>query len=99
TNLLVKFLGVSLDLTPDPRALAFTASVAILSGLLFGLAPAWRGAHADPMAAMKAGARGFVRGSGSGASKLLLIGQVALSMVLVAGAGLLLSSFWRLAWL
>ncbi|HMC62002.1 MAG TPA: FtsX-like permease family protein, partial [Candidatus Solibacter sp.] len=97
TNLLVKFLDVSLDLTPDPRVLGFTAGVAILSGLLFGLAPAWRGVHADPMAAMKAGAGGLVRGSGSSTGKLLLIGQVALSMVLVAGAGLLLSTFWRLA--
>jgi predicted permease len=97
TGLLVNFLEVSLDLSPDPRVLGFTAGVATLSGLLFGLAPAWRGAHADPMAAMKAGSRGLVRGSGSGAGRPLVIGQVALSMVLVAGAGLLLSTFWRLA--
>lgn len=99
TSLLVRFLDVSLDLTPDLRVLGFTAGVAILSGLLFGLAPAWCGAHADPMVALKAGDRGLVRGSGPSASKLLLIGQVALSMVLVAGVGLLLSTFCRLAWL
>jgi predicted permease len=46
---------------------------------------------------MKAGPRGLVRGSGSRAGRLLVIGQVALSMVLVAGAGMLLSTFWRLA--
>jgi putative ABC transport system permease protein len=99
TGLLVKFLDVSLDLTPDPRVLGFTAGIALLTGLLFGLAPAWRGARADPMAAMKAGSRGLVPGSGAGSGKLLVVGQVALSMVLVAGAGLLLSTFWRLAWL
>jgi putative ABC transport system permease protein len=99
TSLLVKFLDVSLNLTPDPRVLGFTAGVAILTGLLFGLAPAWRGAHADPMAAMKARPGGWGRGSRSSAGKLLVIGQVVLSMVLVTGAGLLLSTFWRLAWL
>jgi predicted permease len=99
TGLLVKFLDVSLDLTPDLRVLGFTAGIAILTGLLFGLAPAWRGSRADPIAAMKAGSRGLVRGAGSTAGKLLVMGQVALSMVLVAGAGLLLSTFLRLAWM
>jgi predicted permease len=97
TKLLVKFLDVSLDLTPDPRVLGFTAGIAIITGVLFGLAPAWRGSRADPMATMKAGSRGLVPGSGAGSGKALVIGQVALSMVLVAGAGLLLSTFWRLA--
>ena len=96
TGLLVRFLDVSLDLTPDPRVLGFTAGIALLTGLLFGLAPAWRGARADLMADMKAGSRGSVRGSGAGSGRLLVVGQVALSMVLVAGAGLLLSTFWRL---
>jgi len=99
TRSLVKFLDVSLDLTPDARVLGFTAGVAILTGLLFGMAPAWRGARADPMAAMKANPRGAIGGSGSGAGKVLVMVQVALSMVLVACAGLLLSTFWRLAWL
>src|SRR5262249_34042504 len=53
-------------------------------------------ARADPMAAMKAGSRGVVQGSEAGSGKMLVIGQVALSMVLVAGASLLLSTFWRL---
>jgi predicted permease len=97
TNLLVKFLDVSLDLTPDPRVLGFTAGIATLTGLLFGLAPAWRGGRTDPIAAMKAGHRGSIGGSGSAAGKLLVLGQVVLSMVLVAGAGLFLSTFWRLA--
>ena len=96
TTMLVKFLDVSLDLTPDPRVLGFTAGIAILTGLLSGLAPAWRGTRADPIAAMKA-ARGSIRDSRSGLGKLLAMGQVVLSMVLVAGAGLLLSTFWRLS--
>ena len=96
TSLLVKFLDISLDLAPDPRVLGFTAGVAILTGLLVGVAPAWRGTRADPMAAMKSG-HALGRRSGSGTGKLLVIGQVVLSTVLVAGAGLLLSTFWRLA--
>jgi putative ABC transport system permease protein len=99
TSLLVKFLDVSLDLTPDPRVLAFTVGVAILTGLLVGLAPAWRGARADPMTAIKAKAGQGGLGRGSGVGKLLVIGQVVLSTVLVAGAGLLQSTFWRLVWL
>ena len=97
TGLLVKFLDVSLNLTPDPRVLGFTAGVALLTGLLFGLAPAFQATRADPMAAIKAGSRGLVAGSGTRPGKLLVVGQVALSMVLVAGAGLLLSTFWRLS--
>lgn len=99
TKVLVNFLDVSLDLTPDLRVLGFTAGVAILSGLLFGLAPARRGLQVDLVAAMKAGTRGLIRGTGSNAGKLLVMGQVVLSMVLVTCACLLLSTFWRLAWL
>jgi len=96
TRLLVKYLDVSLDLTPDPRVLGFTAAMALLTGLLFGMAPAWRGARTDPIAAMKGSSRGVVSGSGAGFGKLLVVGQVALSLVLVTGAALLLSTFWRL---
>ncbi|HTB09929.1 MAG TPA: ABC transporter permease [Bryobacteraceae bacterium] len=100
-RLLVRFLSttndrVSLDLTIDLRVLAFTAGVAILTGLLFGLAPAWKGTRVDPQSAMKANARGVIEGSRFGLGKALVVAQVALSLLLVVGAGLMLSTFFKL---
>jgi len=101
TRLLVGFLSynrnkVFLDLSIDSRVLAFTAGVAILSGLLFGLAPAWRGTRVNPQSAMKANARGVIEGGKFGLGKALVVVQVALSLVLMAGAGLMLATFFRL---
>jgi predicted permease len=100
-RLLVRFLSstnnqVFLDLTIDTRVLAFTAGVAILTGLLFGLAPAWRGTRVDPQFAMKANARGVIEGSKFGLGKALVVAQVALSLLLVVGAGLMLTTFFKL---
>jgi predicted permease len=100
-RLLVGFLSsgqnrVFLDLSIDSRVLAFTAGVAILTGLLFGLAPAWRGTRVDPQSAMKANARGTIEGAKFGLGKALVVVQVALSLVLVVGAGLMLATFFRL---
>jgi putative ABC transport system permease protein len=104
-ELLVRFLSTShdhvfLDLAIDARVLAFTAGVAILTGLLFGLAPAWRGTRVDPQSAMKAHARGVIASYGGGSKlglgKALVVVQVALSLLLVVGAGLMLSTFIKL---
>jgi predicted permease len=87
--------AVSLDLTIDWRLLAFTIGVATATGLLFGLAPAWRSGRVDPQIALKGHARGVARGHTRFTSaKVLVVAQVALSLVLVVGAGLLLQS-WR----
>jgi putative ABC transport system permease protein len=101
TRLLVSFLSsggnkVFLDLGLDVRVLAFTAGVAVLTGLLFGLAPAWRGTRVEPQSAMKANGRGVIEGSRFGLGKTLVVVQVALSLVLVVGAGLMLTTFFRL---
>ena len=100
-RLLIGFLSttgrqVFLDLTVDGRMLAFTAAIAIFTGLLFGLAPAWRGTRVQPQSAMKTNSRGVIEGSRFGLGKTLVMLQVALSLVLVVGAGLMLSTFWRL---
>jgi putative ABC transport system permease protein len=101
-RLLVGYLSttgqpVQLDLAINLSVLCFTIGVAVLTGLLFGLAPAWRAAGTDPQLAMKAGGRGVVRGDrGHRIGKSLVVGQVALSLVLVAGAGLLVGSFAKL---
>ena len=101
THVLVGYLSTSrnsvfLDLSIDARMLAFTAAVAILTGLLFGLAPAWRGTRVQPQTAMKANPRGVIEGSKFGLGKALVMLQVALSLVLVVSAGLMLSTFWKL---
>jgi predicted permease len=95
-RLLVRFLDVPLDIAVDARVLAFTAGVAVLTGLLFGIAPAWRGTRVDPQSAMKANARGVIEGSKIGLGKVLVMAQLALSLLVIIGAGLMLSTFWKL---
>src|SRR5262245_15129363 len=85
------------DLRFDWRAFAFTAAVSLATGLLFGLVPAIRAARPDLQEAMKEGGRGAassrrVRRMGN----LLVIGEVALAMLLLVGAGLIVQSFIRL---
>ena len=91
--------GVWLDLSPDLRLLGFTAGIAVLTGLLFGLIPAWRATRVDPQGAMRAGGRGVVAGGSARLTlgKGLVLAQVALSLVLVSGAALLLGTFRTLA--
>ena len=90
--------ALSLDLRLDARVLAFTLSIAVATGVLFGLAPAWRSSRIDPQAALKAGGRGIADGHSRFAiGKALVTGQIALSLVLVIAAGLLLGSFRTLA--
>jgi len=86
---------VTLDLSPDFRVLSLTMSVAILTGILFGLAPAWRCSREDPASVLQQNARSL-GGATSKMSKALIITQVALSLVLLLGAGLLVRSFDRL---
>jgi predicted permease len=101
-RVLVGFLStsrnaISLDLSIDGRVLALTAAAGIFTGLLFGLAPAWRGTRVQPQTAMKASTRGVIEGARFGLGKALVMLQVALSFVLVVGAGLLLSTFRKLS--
>ncbi len=86
---------VTLDVSPDLRVLSLTASVAILTGILFGVAPAWRSSREDPATVLQQNARSLSSGTGK-LSKALIISQVALSLVLLLGAGLLTRSFEKL---
>jgi predicted permease len=76
--------------------LAFTAGIAVITGLMFGIAPAWRGTRVDPQSAMKANARGVIEGSKLGLGKVLVMAQLALSLLVIVGAGLMLATFWKL---
>src|SRR5437879_765682 len=86
---------VSLNLTPDLRVLSLTVFVAILTGLLFGLAPAWRPSREDTMSVLQQNARSLSGGAGR-LSKALIVTQVALSLILLLGAGLFVRTFQRL---
>jgi putative ABC transport system permease protein len=85
------------DLTPDWRVFAFTGGLAILTSILFGLTPALRATRTEPGAAMKSGGRSMTTGRESfGLRRLLVVSQVALSLVLLVGALLFLRSFRNL---
>ena len=89
--------GLSISTTPDFRILLFTLAVAILSGLIFGLVPAWQTTKPDIVRTLKDQA-GAVLGAGHGAlRKTLVVAQVALSLVLLIGAGLFLRSLDNLS--
>ncbi len=80
---------ITLDLHPDLRVLAFTAAAGVLTGVLFGLAPAVRATRVDLTSALKQSASSSRSASGRmGLTKSLVVSQVALSLVLLFGAGL-----------
>lgn len=83
--------AIPLNLAPDARILIFGVLVALVTGVLFGVAPALYGSRVDPASVMKASARG-ISGSGAGGKwsfrKTLVTAQVALSLVLLVGAGM-----------
>ena len=82
------------DVRMDGQVFAFTAALALLTGLMFGLAPALRVSKPDLAETLRDGGRGGSTGARSGS--VLVVAQVALSLVLLAGAGLMLRSFARL---
>ena len=85
------------ELKPDLQILAFTFGVSMLTGVLFGLAPALRAARVDLNPILKGAEAGTdSRPLHSGILHSLVVSQVALSLVLLIGAGLLVSSLRRL---
>jgi putative ABC transport system permease protein len=99
-NILLAFVPSSLprmsEVTVNGRTLLFVVAVSVITGLLFGLAPAFQMSHWRLMEKLNQGARGvgiasrqhrFLRG--------LVVSEFALSLVLMVGAGLLLRSFWK----
>ena len=85
------------EIAIDGRVLAFTAAIALFTVVIFGLAPAVLMAKTDVNAALRAGGRGSSIGFRSNRLRsVLVVGEVALSIVLLSGAGLLMRSFYRL---
>jgi putative ABC transport system permease protein len=89
-------LPTEADLQLNLPVLLFTLAASTLSGLLFGCAPAWSATRVDPAEILKEGGR-----SGTGAGRhrlrrLLVMGEFALALALLTGAGLAIHSFWNL---
>jgi putative ABC transport system permease protein len=102
-------LGGAAEMSTIPRlgevaingwVMAFNLGLTLMTGLLFGLAPALQFSRPDLNHALKEGAavsaRGFRFGLRRGTQSLLVVGEVALALALLVGAGLLIRSLWRL---
>jgi putative ABC transport system permease protein len=79
---------VPISATPSLPVLLFTLGMSVLTGVLFGIAPAWMTSHADPIEALR-GTNRSVSGSRSWAQRSLVIAQAAMSLVLLSAAALL----------
>jgi putative ABC transport system permease protein len=89
------------EVNMDFRVLAFTLAISILTGIAFGLAPAFRSWNVDPNEALKAGGRSSQSGGGLSIRRdklrgALVVAELAVSLTLLAAAGLLTRSFVRL---
>jgi predicted permease len=92
-----KSLGVWQEVRLDWRVLAMTGALSLLTSILFGLLPAVKAARLDVRASLvEGGARGIAGGHSRWPRRLLVFGEVALGMVLLAGAGLMTRSFLHL---
>ena len=80
----------------DGRILLFTLTIAMITGVLFGLAPARQGFHSDPNDSLRDSGTRSSTGGSKGASRTLVTAEIALALVLVTGAGLLLKSMIRM---
>ncbi|HLL70265.1 MAG TPA: ABC transporter permease [Pyrinomonadaceae bacterium] len=83
------------DAQVDLRVLGFTLGVAVLTGLVFGLAPALQSSKTDLNESLKETERGST-GSRQGLRGALVVSEVALALVLLIGAGLMVKSLWQL---
>ncbi len=81
----------------DRSVLGFTLLISLVTGILLGLAPAWQGTKPDLTEGLKEGGKFLMGGARRNRVRsLLVIGEVALSLLLLIGAGLMMKSFYRL---
>ena len=101
TELVVNYFGASLprlaEIKMDGAVLAFAFATALVSGTVAGVAPAWRMSKSDPNEALKQGlGRLDSAASGKRTRAVLVVTEVALSLVLLVGAGLMIRTLWNL---
>jgi predicted permease len=87
---------VLLEIAPDPRVLGFTLTVCLLTGLLFGLAPAWRATQSAASADLKHQRTYGGRLAGLGTGKAVVVVELALAVQLLVGAGLFIGTLRNL---
>jgi predicted permease len=80
----------------DSRIAVFAVAITLVTGLLFGIAPAWHGSHTDVNDLIKRNGRGIAGGAGSRLRKALASFELALATLLLIGAGLLIRSLANL---
>ncbi|AOS46198.1 Macrolide export ATP-binding/permease protein MacB [Lacunisphaera limnophila] len=92
-----RLLGGTTDISLDLTTLGITCAVALFTGILFGIFPAWLAARTDVNAVLKQQARGSSAGRGQArARNLLIVAEVALALVLLGGAGVMHRGLARL---
>ena len=101
TNLLVSFKPENLprlsEIGVDGRVLGFTLGISILTGLVFGLVPAWAASRQRAGDALKEGGRSATAGSARQRLRsAFVVVEIAVALVLLVGAGLLIKTFWKL---
>src|SRR5689334_8524750 len=101
TNLLVSFKPDNLprlsEIHVDARVLGFTLGVSVLTGLIFGLVPAWAASRGRVGDALKEGGRSATAGSARQRLRsTFVVVELAVALVLLVGAGLLVKTFWKL---
>ncbi len=92
---------VYFDLQPDSHVLAFTVAISMITGIVFGLAPAFQGTRVNLTPALKEGGGSLSEGGHAGGRRFglgsgLVVAQVALSILVLAGAGLLVRTLQKL---
>jgi predicted permease len=80
----------------NARVFSFTVGLSLLTGIIFGLAPAWQSSKLDLQASLKDGGRRSAGSSRQRVRSLLVVSEIALALVLLAGAGLMIKSTLRL---
>jgi predicted permease len=101
TSLLLDFFRdpystLTVSASPDLRILGFTLGISLATGLLFGLIPAWRSTQPELAPTLKNETGSVLGGAQAGVRKALVVSQVALSLLLLIGAGLFVRSLHNL---
>jgi len=96
TALLPKDFPRLQDVNVDLKVLFFTLVVSLLTGVIFGFAPAWQVSRTDVHESLKENARGSTGGLRNRLRNTFVVAEIALSLVLLVGAGLLLRTFMQL---